>query len=80
MEKTIHVHEILNLVGTFDEGVSKEELSLILKEKFGSSLNFTNCSGNKYTFDEALDFTFSRNKLLKKEDKLFLNRQNLCHH
>lgn len=80
MEKTIHAHEVLNLLGNFEKGISKEELNLILTQKFGKHFNFTNCSGDKYSFDEILGFMSTKNKITTKENKLFLNRQNLCHH
>ena len=80
MEKTIHAHEVLNLLGNFENGVSKEELNLILTEKFGTKFNFTNCSGNKYSFNEILEFRSLKNKITTKDTKLFLNRQNICHH
>lgn len=80
MEKIIHAHEVLNLLSSFENGVSKEELNLILTEKFGTKFNFTNCSGNKYSYDEILEFMTLKNKITTKDEKLILNRQNICHH
>ncbi|MBL7055918.1 DUF2492 family protein [Candidatus Woesearchaeota archaeon] len=77
MEKIIHAHKILEIL---ENPRSLEELQETVSEKFGDSALFTNCSGKKFTFEEAISFFKEKEKIYLENTKLHLNKEKICNH
>jgi probable metal-binding protein len=78
MAEQIHAHELFNLIGASETGLSELELEQAVKEKFGDA-EFTNCGGLEFDFKGVLNFIKDRQKVVVREGRLFLNSENICH-
>jgi len=78
MKNAIHAHELINFL--LERNYSKEDLKKVVSKKFEENAKFTNCSGNVFTFDEALTFMEKRGKITIKNGKIFANKEEICDH
>lgn len=59
----VHAHEVMKIVDSAEDKFSVEELKSFLEEKFGENVQFTNCSGQPFSFSEIMEFMEMRGKI-----------------
>lgn len=59
----IHAHEVMKIINEAEEKFSVESLKNYLDAKFGEDAQFTNCSGQPFSFSEIMRFMEMRGKI-----------------
>lgn len=79
MENIIHVHDVLALLESQKEAITKEELKKLLEEKYNLDLQFKTCNIGEYGFDDIIIFMQERNKVIIGDDgKISFNKCGSC--
>jgi len=78
MTDIIHAHNLLELLLQSDGGITKDALLSEITDRFGDTVQFTNCTENTHTFDQILQFLASRDKIIVKGDTISACKENIC--
>ena len=80
MEQSIHAHDVLDILGASEAPLAEAELLGRITARYGQAASFTNCRGDRFTFDELVAFMLERGKVASAGGKLSLNRAEVCGH
>lgn len=78
MSDPIHAHALMQMIMEAAGTLSREELSAVAAERFGSDAVFTNCTGKSYSFEEIVSFLEERGKITCSEIGLQVNSDAVC--
>ena len=80
MNKTIHGHDVMQMMIDSDKTYTKESLEKIIIEKFGEDARFYTCSAENMTASEIIDFLDSRGKFEADGVEFKTDPDKICNH
>jgi probable metal-binding protein len=80
MDQTIHAHDVLNILKASATPLSTAELHNQAAACFGAGATYTNCRGDRFSFDELIAFLVARGKVAEEGGQLSLIPAELCDH
>ncbi len=80
MNQTFHAHDVLDILKASEASLSTAELQARAVARFGAGATFTNCRGDRFSFDELIAFLVARGKVTEAGGHLSLVPAELCDH
>ncbi len=78
--KTIHGHEVLNMMLQAGHGFTRASLEQAILETFGSEARFYTCSAQDMTAAELIDFLEQRGKFVPVDEGFNTRPDKICNH
>lgn len=78
--KSIHGHEVMQLISNNKSPSSKNELVAQIETAFGETARFHTCSAKNLSAAQLIDCIVARGKFEGSEDALTLDAAKICHH
>lgn len=78
--KTIHIHDILDMIYTSGKSYTIDSLLDEVKNIYGKDVSFNSCSDNRFGLEEMIGFMQSRGKIEVKGDRIYPAGASYCDH
>ncbi|ABV37488.1 conserved hypothetical protein [Shewanella sediminis HAW-EB3] len=80
MSNSVHGHQVMELMLTLGKAISKEDLKLLMHEKFGENACYHTCSANEMTAEELIAFLEKKGKFTESEQGIETAADRICNH
>ena len=80
MAKTIHAHNILNMLSQSNAVFTQESLAAAVCTKYGSDVRFHTCSKEGLSLSDLLAFFLERGKVFEHQGTLIADPSRICKH
>ena len=75
-----HGHEVIDIVCSHPEGISRKNLADVVSRQFGKDARFCTCSAENMSLGELLSFLADRGKIELRGALLFPGGSKPCEH
>lgn len=75
-----HGHEIIDIVCSHPEGISRKNLADVVSRQFGRDAHFFTCSAENMCLGDLLSFLADRGKIEVRDDLVFPGGSKACNH
>jgi probable metal-binding protein len=80
MTVKVHAHQVLDILDQYSTPISLSDLRAKVTDAFGSDIQFTNCQDDCFTFEQLIDFMTLRQKIVRVDGTIRLNKAGMCNH
>jgi len=76
----IHGHDIMNMMLESNQQFTKESLTQMILDKYGSETRFYTCSAEDMTAEQLVDFLEGKGKFISTDDGFNTAAEKICDH
>ena len=78
MSKSIHGHQVMEMMGTAGRAYKKSQLKLEMCRLFSEQARYHTCMQSDLTADDLIDFFISKGKFIESENGIKLAQFQVC--
>lgn len=79
MSKSIHGHEVMNMLVTAERSFDKDQLVAEVVKNFGEDAVFHTCSAEGLSAEGLIDFLIGKGKVVESDEGLTMAANSRCH-
>lgn len=80
MTKSIHGHEVMQMMLSSEQSYTKESLCAAIVAKYGQDSRFHTCSAENMSAEQLVDFLQSRGKFVGAQSGFTTSADKMCNH
>ncbi|WP_299789787.1 YecH family metal-binding protein [uncultured Shewanella sp.] len=80
MSKSVHGHQVMELMLTLGRAISKEELKGLMHERFGEDTCYHTCSASEMSAAELIEFLDKKGKFIESQQGIETAADRICNH